>query len=81
MIFTNLKWMMMIIIIIIKIIIITVKVKSRMLSRMKNKYKMKKLDHLTPLTQLKDTLKQKIQLKAQSMRRYENKVLRTEKHV
>ena len=58
MIFTNLKWMMMIIIIIIKIIIIIVKVKSRMLSRMKNKYKMKKLDHLTPLTQLKDTLKQ-----------------------
>ena len=40
---------------------------------MKNKYKMKKLDHLTPLTPLKETLKQKIQLKAQSMRRYEKR--------
>ena len=42
-----------------------VKVKSRILNRMKKKYKMKKLDNLTPL---KETLKQKIQLKPQRMR-------------
>ena len=45
-----------------------VKVKSRILNRMKEKYKMKKLDNLTPL---KETLKQKIQLKPQRMRWYE----------
>ena len=37
---------------------------------MKKKYKSKKLDELTPL---KETLKQKIQLKAQRMRRYEKR--------
>ena len=47
-----------------------VKVKSRILNRMKKKYKSKKLDELTPL---KETLKLKIQLKAQRMRRYEKR--------
>ena len=42
-----------------------VKVKSGILNRIKKKYRMKKLDDFTPL---KETLKQKIQLKAQSMR-------------
>ena len=45
-----------------------VKVKSRILKKMKKKYKMKKLDDLTLL---KETLKQKIQFKVQRMRRYE----------
>ena len=37
---------------------------------MKKKYQMKKLDDVTPL---KDTLKQKIQLKFQRIRWYENR--------
>ena len=37
---------------------------------MKKNYNMKKLDDLTPL---KETLKQKIQLKAQRMKRYEKR--------
>ena len=46
---------------------------------MKKNYNMKKLDDLTPL---KETLKQKIQLKAQRMKRYEkkNETLQTEQH-
>ena len=47
-----------------------VKVKSRILKKMKEKYKMKKLDDLTLL---KETLKQKIQFKVQRMRRYEKR--------
>ena len=47
-----------------------VKVKSRILKKMKKKYKMKKLDDLTLL---KETLKQKIQFKVQRMRRYEKR--------
>ena len=47
-----------------------VKVKLRILNKMKKKYKMKKLDNLASLT---DTLKQKIQLKVQIMRRYEKR--------
>ena len=38
---------------------------------MQKKYKMKKLDKLTPL---KKTLKQKIDLRAQRMRRYEKRI-------
>ena len=38
---------------------------------MQKKYKMKKLDELTPL---KKTLKQKIYLRAQRMRRYEKRI-------
>ena len=47
-----------------------VKVKSRILNRMKKKYQMKKLDDVTPL---KETLKQKTQLKSQRIRWYENR--------
>ena len=47
-----------------------VKVKSRILNGMKKKYKMKNFEHLAPL---KETLKQKIQLKAQRMRRYDKR--------
>ena len=47
-----------------------VKGKSRILNRMKKKYNMKKLDDLTTL---KETLKQKTQLKALRMRRYEKR--------
>ena len=47
-----------------------VKVKSRILNRMKKKYKMKNFEDLTPM---KETLKQKIQLKAQRMRRYDKR--------
>ena len=47
-----------------------VKVKSRILNRMKKKYKMKNFEDLAPL---KETLRQKIQLKAQSMRRYDKR--------
>ena len=47
-----------------------VKVKSRILKKMKKKYKMKKLDDLTLL---KETLKQKIQFKVQRMRRYKKR--------
>ena len=47
-----------------------VKVKSRILNRMKKKYKMKNFEDLAPL---KETLKQKIQLKAQIMRRYDKR--------
>ena len=41
------------------------------MNRMKKKYKMQKLDNLTPL---KQTLQQNIQLKAQSMRQYEKRM-------
>ena len=54
-----------------------VKVKSRILNTMKKKYKIKKSDDLTPL---KETLKQKIELKAEKLRRYEKKILQTEQH-
>ena len=47
-----------------------VKVKSRILKKMKKKYKMKKLDDLTLL---KETLKQKNQFKVQRMRRYKKR--------
>ena len=61
-----------------------VKVKSRILNTMKKKYKIKKSDDLTPL---KETLKQKIELKVQRLRRYEkrtkfyrqNNILKTDK--
>ena len=43
-----------------------VKVKSRILNRMKKNYKMKNFEDLAPL---KETLKQKIQLKAERMKR------------
>ena len=45
-----------------------VKVKSRILNKMKVKYEKKKSDDLT---RLKETLKQKIQLKVLRMRKYE----------
>ena len=56
-----------------------VKLKSRMLNRKNKKYKMRKLDDLTPL---KEILKQKIQLKAQRMKRCEKKheIVQTEQH-
>ena len=54
-----------------------VKVKSRILNTMKKKYKIKKSDDLTPL---KETLKQKIEPKAEKLRRYEKKILQTEQH-
>ena len=47
-----------------------VKVKPRILNKMKKKYKMKNSEDLAPL---KENLKQKIQLKAQRMRRYDKK--------
>ena len=61
-----------------------VKVKSRILNTMKKKYKIKNSDDLTPL---KETLKQKIELKVQRLRRYEkrtkfyrqNNILKTDK--
>ena len=61
-----------------------VKVKSRILNTMKKKDKIKKSDDLTPL---KETLKQKIALKSQRLRRYEkrtkfyrqNNILKTDK--
>ena len=61
-----------------------VKVKSRILNTMKKKDKIKKSNDLTPL---KETLKQKIELKAQRLRRYEkrtkfyrkNNILKTDK--
>ena len=49
-----------------------VKVKSIILNRMKKKYKLKKLDGLTPL---KETLKQKTQLKTQTVCSYNVKEL------
>ena len=48
----------------------TVKVKSRILNRMKRKYKMKNFEDLAPL---KENQKQKIQLKSQRMRRYDKR--------
>ena len=64
---------------ILDVLIRQVKVKQKILNRMKKNYNMKKLDDLTPL---KETLKQKIQLKAQRMKRYEkkNETLQTEQH-
>ena len=53
-----------------------VKVKSRILNRIKAKYKIKKLDDLT---RLKETLKQQIQLKILRMRKYEKKQNSTNK--
>ena len=47
-----------------------VKIKSRKLSKMKKKYPMKKTEELPPL---KETLKLKIQLKEQRIRKYENR--------
>ena len=48
-----------------------VKVKARILNRMKKKYKMKNFEDLALL---KETLKQKIQLKAQRMRWYDKRL-------
>ena len=47
-----------------------VKVKSKILNRTKKIYKMKNFEDLAPL---KETLKQKIQLKAQRTRRYDKR--------
>ena len=47
-----------------------VKVKSKKLNKMKKKYAMKKREDVPPL---KETLKQKIQLEAQRIRRYEKR--------
>ena len=47
-----------------------VKVKSRILNRMKKKYKMKNFEDLATL---KETLKENIQLKTQRMRRYDKR--------